>query len=131
MIVVQSPSPNGVAIAQGGRQHGYALHFVDGKPALDVRVNGQVKRLQSGVAVSGKIELTATLSAETMTLAINGDSPISVESPGLIPVQPVDRLSVGFDDQTSAGNYSSPNRFNGQVLRHKVRALKIERAKDE
>ncbi|MEM7313117.1 MAG: sulfatase-like hydrolase/transferase, partial [Planctomycetota bacterium] len=121
-VTVVSENPNGVAIAQGGNQHGYALHFVDGKPAFDVRVKGRVKRLMIRQPASGEIKLTATLSAETMTLAVGDGEAISQESPGLIPVQPIDQLSVGFDARTAAGKYEAPNRLNGKVIRHSVKA---------
>lgn len=123
---VESQSPGGVVIAQGGNQHGYALHFIDGKPAFDVRVKGKVKRLISKTSVSGVANLTATLSAETMTLSVNGGKPISQTSPGLIPVQPIDGLSIGFDDRTSAGDYKSPNKFNGKVIRHSVQPAALK-----
>ncbi|MEM7473527.1 MAG: sulfatase-like hydrolase/transferase [Planctomycetota bacterium] len=123
-VTVEARQPNGVALAQGGNQHGYALHFIDGKPAFDVRVKGKVKRLASSQSVSGTIKLTATLSAETMTLRVNADDRISQASPGLIPVQPIDALSVGFDARTSAGKYEAPNRLSGKVVRYSVNEMK-------
>lgn len=115
---VEAQNPAGVVLAQGGNQHGYALHFVDGKPVFEVRVNGKARRVTSERAVSGKITLVATLTPETMTLSVNGGEPVPGQSPGLIPTQPLDPLSIGFDDRTSAGDYQAPNRFNGKVLRH-------------
>ncbi len=118
--VVQSVSPQGVVVAQGGNQHGYALHFVDGRPAFDVRVNGDVTRLISEQKVRGRVKLNATLTAQKMTLSINRGEPIETTSPGLIPNQPIDGLSVGFDDRTAAGDYNSPNTFRGKVVNHSV-----------
>lgn len=120
-VVVKADNPHGVAVAQGGNQHGYALHFVDGKPAFDVRVDGRVKRLIGENSVSGTVELTATLDAETMTLTVDDVPVLSQPSPGFIPVQPIDDLSVGFDNRTAAGNYETPNRFSGKVVRYAVR----------
>ena len=119
-LTVEDKNPDGVAIAQGGNQHGYALHFIEGKPAFDVRVNRQVKRLVSEITASGRITLKATLDANSMTLIVNDSTVVSGPSPGLIPVQPIDDLSVGFDARTAAGNYEAPNRFSGKVIRHKV-----------
>jgi len=42
---IESRDPRGVVLAQGGRQRGYALHFVDGRPAFDLRVEGEVTRV--------------------------------------------------------------------------------------
>ena len=46
---------------------------------------------------------------------------ISVASPGLIPVQPKDELSVGFDESSAAGDYSAPNDFDGTVTHLDIR----------
>lgn len=118
---VKAKNPQGVVLAQGGREHGYAIHFVAGKPAFDVRVNGEVKRLMADKKVSGEISIQAQLNGDEMSLIINGET-IETTSPGLIPVQPKDPLSIGFDDRTSAGNYDPPNRFNGKILRTDVKA---------
>lgn len=117
---IRSATPRGVVIAQGGKQHGYALHFVDGKPAFDVRVNGRVTRLIGTENVSGKVKLESTLTLNEMTLSVNGTEPIRGPSPGFIPAEPADSLSVGFDDRTSAGDYDAPNRFTGKVLNYSV-----------
>ncbi|MEM0924839.1 MAG: sulfatase-like hydrolase/transferase, partial [Planctomycetota bacterium] len=119
-VTVVSEAPNGVAIAQGGNQHGYALHFVNGKPAFDVRVKGRVKRLVWQETATGTIHLTATLSADKMSLKVNDGKTIDQASPGLLPVQPIDQLSVGYDARTSAGDYDAPNRLKGNVVRYEV-----------
>ncbi len=124
-VEVQADKPSGVVIAHGGNQHGYALHFIDGRPAFDVRVAGVAIRIASDKQVSGKITLDATLSRTAITLSVNGGPRLSQKSPGLIPVEPVDGLSVGLDDRTAAGNYTAPNRFNGRVLVHEVKAVAV------
>lgn len=120
---IQADTPHGVVIAQGGNRNGYALHFIDGKPTFDVRVDGQLRRVTVAKSVSGKIALAATLTENTMTISVNGGQPVSQPSPGLIPVQPADPLNLGFDDRTSAGDYTAPHRFNGTLLRYEVQAV--------
>ena len=122
MVKVQADNPHGVAIAQGGNQHGYALHFDQGKAVFDVRVNGDVTRLAAAESVSGEIMLEAKLTAKIMTLSVNGSEPVSCKSPGLIPSQPLDGLSIGYDDRSAAGQYTSPHNFNGKVIRHEVKS---------
>lgn len=117
---VRAEAPSGVVLAQGGNQHGYALHFIDGKPAFDIRVNGKATRVMLNLSFTGKIELKATLDAKQMTLTANDGKPATGASPGLIPVQPLDGLNIGFDDQSAAGDYDAPNRFNGKVIRWKL-----------
>ncbi|WP_226895560.1 arylsulfatase [Luteolibacter marinus] len=120
---IRGKKPAGVVIAQGGNQCGYALHFVDGRPAFDVRIGGKVSRLIAGHPVSGKVELVATLDADHMTLAVGGAEPIRRASPGLLRKQPIDPLSIGYDDRSAAGDYEAPNRFTGKVLSSHVDAL--------
>ncbi len=118
MIVaeVKSQSPNGVVLAQGGREHGYALHFVDGKPAFDVRINGKVTRVIAKNSVAGSIRIEANLNRQNMTLTVDGKPVGSVKSPGLIPTEPKDGMSIGLDSQSAAGNYTAPNPFNGKII---------------
>lgn len=111
----RAESPHGVVIAQGGREHGFAIHFISGRPAFDVRVHGKVARM-IGTPPAGKIFLiTATLSKDRMTLQTDDGTIQTANSPGLIPVQPKDALSISFDDATAAGDYVAPNPFNGRI----------------
>jgi arylsulfatase A-like enzyme len=118
--IIEGNSPSGVVIAQGGNQHGYSLHFIDGLPTFDVRVKGKVTRLQALQKINGVVKIVATLKPNKMTITINDEPRISIESPGLIPVQPQDGLSIGSDDRTAAGDYLAPNQFNGKIQHHDV-----------
>mgnify|MGYP002823023285 CR=1 FL=1 len=117
---VEVHKPKGVVVAQGGREHGYALHFVGGRPAFDVRVNGKVHRLMAKLSQKWTLKLEASFDADSMKLGVNGKFTQS-KSPGLIPVQPKDGLDVGFDDQSAAGDYAAPNPFNATILSAKVK----------
>ena len=117
---VDADNPHGVVLAQGGREYGYALHFIKGIPALDIRMNGKVTRLSAKEKATGTIKLLAEITAKKLTLSVNGTS-TEIPSPGLIPVQPKDNLSIGRDDLTSAGNYETPNPFNGKILSHTIK----------
>ncbi len=118
---VEADGPHGVVLAQGGREHGFALHFQNSQPTFDVRVNGTVTRLTCETPVARKtLRLRATLTPRTMTLSINDSPALRCKSPGLIPVQPKDGLSIGLDDQTAAGNYDAPNPFNGNIITAQV-----------
>ncbi len=119
---VRSPRPNGVVLAQGGIEHGYALHFVEGKAAFDVRVRGKVTRVIARKTVKGRVTLKATLDRETISLAVNDHPAITDASPGLIPVQPKDELSVGLDRRSQAGDYRPPNPFQGTIVNSRIDA---------
>ncbi|MCC9641806.1 arylsulfatase [Rhodopirellula sp. JC740] len=125
---VEASNPDGVILAQGGKQHGYALAFIDGKPTFDVRIDGKVTRVALTENAGGRIQLEATLTADLMTLRM-GDQELTTRSPGLVPVQPVDGLSIGMDDRTAAGDYEPPNPFNGIVLKHGVSVLPASKKK--
>ncbi|MDB4413520.1 sulfatase [Pirellulaceae bacterium] len=120
---VDSKKPNGVVLAQGGREHGYAIHFIDGLAAFDVRINGTVTRVLAKDKVSGRLEILATLTKQHQTLSINGIEVAKRISSGLIPVEPKDELSIGFDDLSAAGAYEAPNRFLGKVISTQVKQL--------
>jgi iduronate 2-sulfatase len=116
---VQGRDLQGVVMAQGGRQFGYALHFVEGKPTLDVRVNGKVTRLQVADVVAGRVELEVRITAKQLSLTVNGQA-ATLPSPGLIPRQPLEQLAIGHDDLSAAGDYELPNAFSGVILSHAV-----------
>ncbi len=120
---VSADNPHGVVLAQGGKEHGYSLHFIKGIPSLDVRVNGKVTRLSAREKATGEIKLLAKITSKQLSLTVDGKE-VTTKSPGLIPVQPKDDLSIGRDDQTSAGNYEAPNTFNGKVLTHNIKTLR-------
>lgn len=119
----KDPAPQGVVLAQGGNQHGYAVHFLPGGiPAFDVRVNGKVTRIAGETKVGGEVSLVATLDAEVMTLSHNGTEIARAKSPGLIPSQPLDALSIGQDILSAAGDYEAPNPFNNMIWNTRVEA---------
>lgn len=116
---VQGQKLHGVVLAQGGKEHGYALHFMNGTAALDVRVDGKITRITAPTTPPGNLTLEAKIQSNKLTLTLNGKT-VEAKSPGLIPVQPKDALSLGEDSLTAAGNYDAPNPFNGKIISHKV-----------
>jgi len=112
---VARQSANGVIVAQGGREQGYAIHLRDDKLALDVRVDGQVTRIISEDSVPAAFRFQAELNEQHMLLRVDGRELARGPSPGLIPVQPKDAQSIGRDDLTAAGDYEPPNPLQGQV----------------
>ena len=117
---VQSQEGSGVVVAQGGREHGYAVHLFNGKLAFDVRVRGKVTRIVANEAAPKEFAFEAQLTADSMALFINGKQVAEGRSPGLIPVQPKDAMTVGFDEKTAAGDYTAPNPLRGTVRDVKV-----------
>ena len=120
-VECQSAEPDGVVIAQGGNRFGYAIHFQAGQPSFDIRLDGKVTRLMSPNKYKGKIQIRAELTEDEMRLSINDDKSLTRKSPGLIPEQPQDGLSIARDDQSAAGDYTSPNPFNGTITKTEVK----------
>jgi len=118
----QNALAHGVILAHGGSENGYALHLIKGIPAFDVRIEGQVTRLTGPTALKGIIRLDAELSDEVMSLSINRAAPITCPSPGLIPRQPRDGLSVGLDRLSAAGDYEAPNPLGAMISNTRVEA---------
>lgn len=114
---------HGVVVAQGGREHGYSLHFDQGVPMLDVRISGKVTRLEAESIESDTIQMSAYIGVTKLSLSVNGRT-FTMSSPGLITTQPQDGQSVGEDTRTAAGNYQPPNRFNGNVIFQRVKTFK-------
>ncbi|TWT95116.1 Choline-sulfatase [Neorhodopirellula pilleata] len=122
---VRVQSDTGVIVAQGGKEHGYAVHLIEGRLAFDVRVNQNVRRILSEEKVPQRFDFVATLTADQLQLDVDKKTVARGQSVGLIPVQPADGLSVGQDDRTAAGDYEAPNTFVGTVTNIEVITGKV------
>ncbi len=113
---VSTDAKQGVILAHGGNQNGYALHLKDGHVIYTVRINGIATAITAPSTISGKFAVKATLGAGgEMALSINEQIVTSGKAAGLIPQQPIDDLSIGEDTKTAVGDYESPNKLKGTV----------------
>ncbi|MEA3211251.1 MAG: hypothetical protein QOE70_4308 [Chthoniobacter sp.] len=120
---VETSTKDGVILAQGGREIGYALHLAGGRPVFTVHSGGGPVYIIGKTAVSGKFSLRATLDADAgMALFVNGEKVAEGKTHGLIPRQPKDGLSIGKDDLTAVGDYAAPNALQGEVTNVKITA---------
>ncbi|MDQ3813350.1 MAG: sulfatase-like hydrolase/transferase, partial [Armatimonadota bacterium] len=118
---VTPQSRDGVILAQGGDQRGYALHLQDGKPIFSVRQNGKLYTAAAPDAPEGKFSLEAHLEKNgAMTLAVNGNIVARGKAPGVFTVQPKDELSIGEDVLSAVGDYTAPHPLQGKVENVKV-----------
>ena len=118
-VQVEAQAPQGVVLAHGGREQGYAIRFENGRCILDLRINENVTTLQSKEKVQGKLDIEAVITRKRLSLTINGKT-VEMDSPGLIPVQPKDELTIGRDALSVVGIYTGPNPFNGKIWSHKI-----------
>jgi arylsulfatase A-like enzyme len=118
---VDTNATDGVILAHGGRELGYALHLARGHPVFTVRSSGAPVAITAETRVSGKFSLRATLSADAgMALFVNGSKAAEGKAPTLIPRQPKDGLSICKDDLTAVGDYTAPNALEGKITNVKI-----------
>ncbi|RYX86531.1 arylsulfatase [bacterium] len=109
-------SPSGVLVAQGGVARGYALYLKEGKLTFFVHRQQIKTELATPQTVTGAHTVVAKIAADgTMSLALDGQAPITVNSPGVIKALPKDGVSVGFDQGDPVGNYTGENPFSGTI----------------
>jgi arylsulfatase len=113
---VEPQSRDGVILAQGGNQQGYALWLRDGQLLFGVRINGTLTSITVQDAPAGRFGITAKLNRDgVMQLLVNGRMVAEGKASGLIPAQPVDELSIGQDARTAVGDYAAPHPLRGRV----------------
>ena len=125
-VMLSDGTNEGVILAHGGNQHGYSLHVEKRKLVFSVRRNGEVSAIRADCPIGEEFDVVAQLTGEgTMKLSINEKLKSIKEGVGLIEVQPLDRLSLGFDDRSAVGNYESPYKFEG-----KYRAVEVNTGRE-
>jgi arylsulfatase A-like enzyme len=113
---VEPQSRDGVILAQGGNQQGYALWLRDGQLLFGVRINGKLTSIAAKEMPAGRLTLTGRLNRDgVMQLLVNGRIMAEGKAPGPIPTQPVDELSIGRDARTPVGDYAAPHPLQGKI----------------
>jgi arylsulfatase len=108
---------DGVLVAQGGSNHGYALFLDRGKLTFLIRAGGRATQVVTEQAVPpGTHTAVARLGADgTLALALDGKPAISGKAPGPLTTMPTDGLDVGSDTGGLVGSYSAANYFGGAI----------------
>lgn len=109
---------DGVIVAQGGSQTGWAIYIQQGKLKFTTRVRGQETTFEADAPPAGQAaNIGATLLGDgSMRLHLGQDLPQVVMAPSTIPNRPGDGLEVGRDAKSPVGNYEAPFGWTGQVL---------------
>lgn len=106
---------DGVILAHGGREQGYALHVEQGKVIFTVRRDGKPVSIAASVPTEA-FRIAANLGKDgAMQLQVNEANPVTGNAGGLIAVQPKDGLSIGRDEQSAVGDYEPPHSLDGVV----------------
>ncbi|MEI7730347.1 MAG: arylsulfatase [Verrucomicrobiota bacterium] len=108
---------NGVILAQGGRNLGYALLVVEGRLSFILREKGNLSTVTAATALpSGPCKVGVTLAnSGTVTLRVNGKEVAIGNVGGFLSKTPTDGLTVGFDGGHEVGDYKGPNNFQGKL----------------
>jgi arylsulfatase A-like enzyme len=108
---------NGVIVAQGGVANGYTL-YVDENSNLNflVRQNKQSYLVTAPKLSSGDHIALARFGHDgTITLSIDGQTPIQGKAPRTFSQQPLDGLDVGSDQGGLVGPYKDSSNFTGSI----------------
>lgn len=108
---------DGVIVAQGGVQEGYALYVKDGRLEVATRSGGKMTVVTApDTLAAGPVTVMALLAKDgTCTLQVAGNTVVSGKMPQSLQVMPVDGLQVGRDLKGLVGRYENANRFDGII----------------
>ncbi len=114
---VKSEKPNGVVLARGGPQLGYALLFQAGKPQFILRTGDKVFTAAAEKRnVNQWVHLVGTLGEDkTLKLYVDGKLAGSTEVSGLLSAEPKQATEIGADEGGAVGDYQSPLPFAGVI----------------
>ena len=108
---------DGVIVAQGGKQDGYALYVKDGKLEMATRNGGKLTVVTAPNPLpAGLVTVAASLAkGGALTLHIN-DKPVATgKAPQSLQTMPLDGLQVGRDLAGLVGRYEQENDFDGDI----------------
>ena len=111
------PRGDGVLVAQGGENMGYALYLADGVPTFAVRSSGQLVQVVADKALppGQPVHLAAVLDDQAqMHLYVDGQRVASGQGAILI-AKPNVAFHVGRDPSSPIGEYDTPHEFPGEL----------------
>lgn len=109
---------DGVILANGTGQNGYALYVQDGRLNFQVNRGGSRQVISSEEELPEKFELGASLKADgNMLLTLDGNTVANGSAGGLLQAEPGNALTVGYDrgEDGYAGNYGDDFNFEGYI----------------
>ncbi len=107
-------SPDGVIMAVGGPQNGFAVYVKDRKVQAGVRVGGSYEVVSQPLPF-GEFELKASMSAAELSISVDGRSPATSGGLGLFKESIQEGIDIGQDSGEPAGDYTGSFRFAGDI----------------
>ena len=123
---VETKGNDGVIVAQGGTNHGWALHVWKGQLRFVTRHNGKLTSLiveepfpKSAVNVYAELAVGGEV-----ILKVNNKTMLEGKTPGPMLDMPLDGLEVGEDRNGAVGRYPADKKFEGTVKNLSLKLLK-------
>lgn len=104
---IGSSTSEGVIVAHGGLQKGWAIFLKDEKIHFMVKVYRDRTTLRKSVSIpvaelgTSEFPFRALWSGEVIALEVGEGAPVSDVSPGLLLTKPVEGISIGFDSEST------------------------------
>lgn len=106
---------NGVILAQGSEEDGFALYAEDESLALVMRRNGQLRRLELENLPEPPFTIRAGIAPRGRAILGIDDRRVDAGLGGGFAANPTEGLSAGFDAETAVGQYPSQFPFEGKL----------------
>jgi hypothetical protein len=125
-VWINAEQPNGVILAHGGSNHGYALYLQNGQPRFIVRANGNLSSVSAKKKTVGQwVHLAGVLMADKeLRIYVNGRFSASAKASGLLTANPAEAMEIANDEGSKVGDYGDPFGFKGLIdevrLYHRV-----------
>jgi len=120
-------SGDGVIIAQGGRQDGFALYLQNGQLNFVSRNSHKltIARDELIFPLNREVKVIAELTRNSnLLLTVDGREAAKAEIPGMFTQRPQEGLSVGFDQRPSlVGEYRNDHYFQGSIKEMQLRIM--------
>ena len=124
--IVETKGNDGVIVAQGGINHGWALHVWKGQLRFVTRHGGELTSLiVEEPYQKSEVNVSAELTAEgKVILKVNDKTVLQGKTPGPMVDMPLDGLEVGEDRNGAVGRYPANQKFKGEIKNLKLKLTK-------
>ena len=110
--IEEGKKPHGIIVAHGGSSVGYVLYARDSSLFFSVRIGTNSVQKIAFRSPGRKMEISASLTGETLSLRIGGKS-VEMKSRGLLKRHPQESLCIGSDDANPVDPEAPRTRING------------------
>ncbi|MEZ6065545.1 MAG: sulfatase-like hydrolase/transferase [Planctomycetaceae bacterium] len=111
---VEPHSKSAILVAHGGTAVGWVLHLREGRPAFTVRAGDSPVTITAREPLPKSCRLEARLGRDGgLTLLVDGQQVAAGQATGVIPKQPAEDLSIGFDSANPVDESIQAPKYKG------------------